>query len=91
MSNGAKIGRPKTRLSRKQLVTSRTGKTYYRYIYDDKQLRRTRPEKPRKPTSVTEAIKKGKPIPEAEFKKRYPGKSYKRYREKLKRVKERLL
>lgn len=84
------IGRPKTRMSRKQLVTTKSGKTYYKYIYDDAQVRRSRPTSKKKITSATELIRKGRAMTRKEFEQKYSGKSYKKYREKLKRVKERL-
>lgn len=87
------IGRPSTRFSRKVLMTSRkTGRTYTKYIYNDAQVRRSRStnQRPTRPGSAGDVVRKGLPIPRMLFEKSYPGKSYKRYREKLKRVKERL-
>lgn len=87
-----KIGRPKTRMSRKVLTTSKSGRTYYRYVYGDTQVRRSRSpvQAERKPSSAREIVKKGIPMNKRRFEEKYPGKSYKKYREKLKRTKEKL-
>lgn len=88
----ATIGRPRTRLSRKVLVTTKSGKTYHRYIYDDEKVMRTRPQpKPvRTKKSAVEAIRNGQPMKKVDFEKKYPEKSYKKYRQKLQKIKERL-